>query len=390
MTTLPLLLALSALAAPPQMIADPVGQDLRVYQHPSLSIQFEALRNWSRVPRPEDETIYEVADPTSDVHVVLWYTTTEQDGRKYLVKMASMKDVMLKEGQRAISRRIGGQDAWVLNLPGKERGSRVRMLLAVIPHGKSEEWPKENALYIIQIWCPEEDYQTYRQSMEDILSSVEITERDQQEPLPTLQEILDRHIEAVGGRDAIAKLTTRVMTGRLVTDLPTRQPPVHEANGFWIYAKAPGKYLVIQQSAFGTRREGYDGETCWSRAGAEVALDAHYDRRFAWLVDPQNALRMREYFPDMNVTGTATLDGRLLYRVDIDDDPSHTLHFDVETGLLTRLGYNRELHDYREVDGVLVPFSMAISRKGGSSTYVFDEIEHNVPIEDARFAPPIG
>jgi hypothetical protein len=106
-------------------------------------------------------------------------------------------------------------------------------------------------------------------------------EHDQQEPLPTLQEILDRHIAAVGGRDAIAKLTTRVMKGRLVTDLPTRQPPVHESNGFWVYAKAPGKYLVIQQSAFGTRREGYDGEICWSRAGAEVALDAHYDRRFA-------------------------------------------------------------------------------------------------------------
>jgi hypothetical protein len=98
---------------------------------------------------------------------------------------------------------------------------------------------------------------------------------------------------------------------------------------------------------------------------------------------------MREYFPDMTVAGAATLDGRLMYRVDIDDDPSHTLHFDVETGLLTRLGYNRELHDYREVDGVLVPFSMAISRKGGSSTYVFDEIEHNVPIDDARFAAPV-
>jgi hypothetical protein len=214
-------------------------------------------------------------------------------------------------------------------------------------------------------------------------------EHDQQEPLPTLQEILDRHIAAVGGRDAIAKLTTRVMKGRLVTDLPTRQPPVHESNGFWVYAKAPGRYLVIQQSAFGTRREGYDGEICWSRAGAEVALDAHYDRRFAWLLDPQNALHMREYFPDMTVAGAATLDGRLMYRVDIDDDPSHTLHFDAETGLLVRLGIHRELHDYREVDGVLIPFRMAMSRKGGSSTYIFDEIEHNVPVDDDRFAAPV-
>jgi len=38
---------------------------------------------------------------------------------------------------------------------------------------------------------------------------------------------------------------------------------------------------------------------------------------------------------------------------------------------------------------VMVPFSLAISRKGGSSTYVFERIEHNVPVDDARFEPPV-
>jgi len=208
-----------------------------------------------------------------------------------------------------------------------------------------------------------------------------------QDGLPTLQEILNRHIEAVGGRDAIEKLTTRVLKGRLVTDLPTRQPPVHESNGFWLYG-VPGKYLYIQQSAFGTRREGFDGDICWSLVGRDISRDAHYDRRFAWLVDPQNALRMWDYYPEMRVVGERMLGGRSTYRVDIDDDESHALYFDAETGLLTWLGFNRELRDYREVDGVLVPFSMAMSRKGGSSSYVFETVEHNEPIADAKFAPP--
>jgi hypothetical protein len=189
----------------------------------------------------------------------------------------------------------------------------------------------------------------------------------QEDSVPTLQEVLDRYIEAVGGREAIEKLTTRVLKGRLVTDLPTRQPPVHESNGFWLYG-APGKYLYIQQSAFGTRREGFDGDVCWSWVGRDISLDHHYDRRFAWLADPQNGLYMREYFPDMKVAGKTTLEGRAVHRVDIDEDESHALYFDVETGLLTWLGFNRELREYREVDGVRVPFSMAISRKGGSST----------------------
>ncbi len=390
MTRLPWLLTLNVAAALTITPDVSVGQDRQVYRHPSLNVQFQATQGWQRVPRPEDATIYEVADPAGAVHVVLWYTTTEQDGRKYLMKMAGMKDVRLEEGQEPNRQRIGGHEAWVLNLIGQERGARVRTILAVIPHGKSSEWPRENALYVVQIWCPEGDYQRHRGSMENILASVEIVEREEQESvLPELQTVLDRYIEAVGGRDAIARLNTRVIEGRLVTDLPTRQPPVHESNGFWVYAKSPGKYVVIQQSAFGTRREGHDGSVCWSWDGADVALEAHYDHRFAWLLDPQSALRLREYFPEMRVVGIAKLDGRPAYRVEFDDDRSHDLFFDVETSLLVRLGYNRELRYYREVDGVLVPARMALSRKGGSSTYLFDMIEHNIPIEDGVFTAPV-
>ena len=212
----------------------------------------------------------------------------------------------------------------------------------------------------------------------------------EQDTLPALEEVLERYVEAVGGREAIERLTTRVLTGRLVTDLPSRQPPVYESNSFVIYAKLPGKYLVeYQLSDSGTHRDGYDGRTCWSWAEGEVELDAHYARRFAWLIDPRNALRMWDYFPDMKMRGVTTLEGRSAYQVAIDDDVSHTLHFDAETGLLGRLGYNRELSEYREVDGVLFPFRYAISRKGGSSAYVIDSVEHNVPIDDAELAAPV-
>jgi len=390
MTRLPWLLTLNVAVVLTITPGDSICQDRQVYQHPSLNVQFQATPNWRRVPRPEDATIYEVADPAGAVHVVLWYTTTEQDGRKYLMKMASMKDVQLEEGKEASRQRIGGHEAWVLNLVGRERAARVRTILAVIPHGKSSEWPRENALYLVQIWCPEGDYQRHRASMEDILASVEIVERDEQESaLPEFQTVLDRYVEAVGGREAVARLTSRVMTGRLVTDLPSRQPPVHESDRFSIVAKTPRRYLVVQQSASGTRRDGYDGERCWSASGAEVKLDARCDLGFAWFLDPQNALRLREYFPEMKLRGVMTLDGRSTYRVDIDDEPSHALHFDAQTGLLVRLGIFGELSDYREVDGVLVPFRLAISRKGGSSTYVFERVEHNVPLDDARFVPSV-
>lgn len=151
-----------------------LSQNVQVYKHPSLNIQFEASQNWLQVPRPEDELIYEMIDPDSVVHVVLWYTETEQDAPDYLMKMADMKDLVLEE---IPSRRlIKNRDAWVLNVPGHERNIPIRMLLAVIQHGKSQLRPAENALFIIQVWCPEENYEQVMGIIENILNSVEITD----------------------------------------------------------------------------------------------------------------------------------------------------------------------------------------------------------------------
>jgi hypothetical protein len=78
------------------LLATPVtARDMQIYEHPSLDFRFEAPRDWRQQPRPEDKMIYEVADPATNVHVVLWYTSTEQSGPGYLKKMASMKDVVV-------------------------------------------------------------------------------------------------------------------------------------------------------------------------------------------------------------------------------------------------------------------------------------------------------
>jgi hypothetical protein len=50
----------------------------------------------------------------------------------------------------------------------------IQTLLAVIPHGKSAKYPRENHLFLIQIWCPEEDYEKNRIVMAEILDSMEI------------------------------------------------------------------------------------------------------------------------------------------------------------------------------------------------------------------------
>ena len=61
-------------------------------------------------------------------------------------------------------------------------------------------------------------------------------------------------------------------------------------------------------------------------------------------------------------------------------------YFDKKTGLLRRIGYHWDIKDYKEVDGVLIPHSVVAARKGGSCTYEFQEVIHDIPIPDAMFS----
>lgn len=206
---------------------------------------------------------------------------------------------------------------------------------------------------------------------------------------PSLEGILERYVEAVGGREAFERLETRVVTGRMVTDLPTWEPPRHEVDSLAVYSKVPGMHMTVREAPDGTVVEGSDGERSWKRdIDGSLSGPRTVDTRHDWLVDPQHAIRLREHFPDMRLLGEAVLDGRRVYAIDIDEKHLHRFYFDAESHLLLRIGYNRKLLDYTEVDGVMIPFRIEYSRKGGSSTLMVDSVSHNEPLEDEFFARP--
>jgi hypothetical protein len=150
------------------------AQEKIVYKHPTLNIQFKASPNWKRLPRPVDKNTYEIVDPEGSIHVIAWHTTTEKSGKKYLEKMASMKDLIVSDNDVPQRIDINGREAFLMEVPGFEGKISIQTLLAVIPHGKSEKYPRENYLFLIQIWCPEKDYEHNKSIMKEILNSMEI------------------------------------------------------------------------------------------------------------------------------------------------------------------------------------------------------------------------
>ena len=209
-----------------------------------------------------------------------------------------------------------------------------------------------------------------------------------QDSLPTVDRVLERYVDAVGGRTALARLQTRVVFGAFVDEFPSEGPAT--TIRFAACAQVPGRWLVEWFSEGRVDRIGSDGAIGWEAHGDSVRRRHEITRwKEAFVFDPQGPLRLREYFRELVVTRAVRIEGRPAYEVVTDRRNAHyALYFAVETGLLIRIGYYWDLADYREVDGVLIPFRIAQSRKGGSSTFVIETVEHNSAVETARFTMP--
>lgn len=216
--------------------------------------------------------------------------------------------------------------------------------------------------------------------------------------VPTVDQILDRYVEASGGKARLAELTTRLMKGTLET-------AVGISGRFEVRMKSPNKAVSsMELQTFGTLREGYDGTVGWSSApfqGTRLKEGTDLARVQRNAVFPRE-LRIREIYTRFEVKGSqkvGTADAWVVEATPKTGNPD-TFYFDKKSGLLLReettvdtvLGtfkFQTELSDYREVDGVQVPFSMRLPNPPELGLKVtFEEVKHNVPIADAEFAKP--
>ncbi|MGI8732293.1 MAG: hypothetical protein ACR2LM_03200 [Pyrinomonadaceae bacterium] len=212
-----------------------------------------------------------------------------------------------------------------------------------------------------------------------------------------VDQILERYAEAVGGRAAIDRIKSYKAQGTFESSV------LRGTFGAW--GKDPHKTLsVIEFPRIGTLKKGFDGENRWvqtpvgtfndesPRQMAEVERDAEVYR----------AGKIRNLYESMRVEGKARLKGRDVYVVEGKPakGPTEKLFFDTDTGLLMRWDMVRRnpergnifvkvhLDDYREIDGVKVPFKVRFAFESFDLTLKVDLLEHNVPIDDAIFEKP--
>lgn len=146
---------------------------------------------------------------------------------------------------------------------------------------------------------------------------------------PTIDQILDEYVKAVGGRAAIEKVTTRIMKGSVIT-------PAGKAT-LQVYEKTPNKFLVIIDSpASGLSQNGFNGVVAWSQnsqrglremSGPEVE---NFKREY----DLHREIKLKEFYPKMSVKGREKIGDREAYVIDATsvDGSGEVMYFDIVPG----------------------------------------------------------
>lgn len=202
---------------------------------------------------------------------------------------------------------------------------------------------------------------------------------------PTVAHILERHIEAMGGRQALEKLTSRVSKGRMEMATVGLSGPAE------LYEKSPNKsILIIDMPGLGIMQRGFDGHDGWWQDSlmGYVKLTGGGLAKAKRDADFYRDIKLRELYTGLAFAGKEMVGEREAYVLSAGSPGNgllDTLYFDVQTGLLLRKG-NVYYEDYREVDGVKLPFTVREeSPLGFGFVFKVTEIKHNVVIDDGKF-----
>lgn len=222
------------------------------------------------------------------------------------------------------------------------------------------------------------------------------------ETLPPLKTILDRYVEASGGRQALESLKSLTLKGEVSS-------PMFGAAKWQMMAKAPNKRVMITtMEGMGDMKEGFDGKVAWSSSpftGVVVKEGAEAEKA-AREADFYRDLHMEKAYPGLHLVGTDK----------VGDEPVWVAEAKPVAGTIERFFFSQKsghiiqhesapadgseggrtvarFSDFRTVGKQVVPhqIDLQITTPDGNSFTIqikITEVKHNVPLDDSLFAKP--
>lgn len=217
--------------------------------------------------------------------------------------------------------------------------------------------------------------------------------------LPSVEEVLDHYIKALGGQDALDRVKTRI-----IKIAPLRSASADTSLNE-VMQKVPGKVMILNQSPGYTLWAGINGKEAWAQDslksywGMLSGSQLHSLMRDA---EMYAGSRLRSGYSNVKVAGSESVGDRNAYVIS-GTSPEGTrekFYFDSTNGLLlkrhteepTALGWfplETNYEGYRDVGGVKIPFVVRLTSAGGAwgirTSYMILEVQQNAPIADEQF-----
>jgi tetratricopeptide (TPR) repeat protein len=213
--------------------------------------------------------------------------------------------------------------------------------------------------------------------------------------LPTADQLVDRYIQALGGPAAIGSVTSRRERGTATSE--------GQSVDIEIFDKGPDKQALVRHMPRGDSVAVFNAGEGWSSTPGHPVREMQTADLDAAQIDAdlQFPLHIKRLFAEVRVEYPEKAGDREAYVVSgiREGRPPVKLYFDEQSGLLVRLvryadspfgvvPTQIDYGDYRNVDGVEVPFRRTIAQPAGISTVQLTAIQQNVPIDDALFTKP--
>ena len=213
--------------------------------------------------------------------------------------------------------------------------------------------------------------------------------------LPSAEQLFDKYLAAIGGAEALQKITSRVQKGTL-----TAFGGQHFAVD--VYSKAPDKRVSVMHLQGGDSVTAFDGKQGWLSVPGRVHRMSAAENEAARIdADLYLPAHLKTLYQKFSVASGERIDGHETYLVvgHNEGQAPLRLYLDKESGLLLRLiryaetplGRNPtqiDYADYRDASGVKAPFRWTLARPGNRFTIQVEQEQQNVPVDDAKFAPP--
>jgi zinc protease len=216
--------------------------------------------------------------------------------------------------------------------------------------------------------------------------------------LPKGEALLDKYIEATGGKAAYAKIHSDMTTGTMEFKAMGLKGKVTT------YAAEPDKkYSEVVLGGIGKMQEGVNDGVAWSLSSMQGPHIKEGDERAESLLQAKfnSDLNWRDQFKSAETVGVETVEGKECYKVVLTPktgSPS-TRWFDKDTNLLVKLSMTAKsamgevqsdsvVSEYRKEGEVLMPHKIISKVATMELVMTIEAVQHNPEIPKDRFDIP--